>query len=89
MPQRRIDITLADKLAAIVDEAIATGDFTEPEQVVAEALALWHMDRKAYEDELARFRSEIDAALDEPGRDLTLDEVKAHFASGHRSDEAA
>jgi Arc/MetJ-type ribon-helix-helix transcriptional regulator len=89
MAARRIDITLEGKLANIIDAAIACGDFAEPREVVAEALALWQLDREPYVEELNRFRAEIDAALDEPGRDLTIEEVRAHFASRRQSDEAA
>ena len=88
MANREIEVVLDETLAASVDGAVGSGEFKSAQDVVIAALDMWRRDRAEYAEELARFRAEIDEAMNDPGPYLTMDEVRAHL-DRRRADEAA
>jgi antitoxin ParD1/3/4 len=75
---RRLD--LDDESAAIVDEALTSGEFDRPEQVVRQALRTW----RAAEDRLASLRSAIEeGATSGPG--VPAEDVFAELEMRYRA----
>lgn len=84
-----VTIELPAKLEATIRAAVEAGDSGSPEEVVSEALALWPLDREAYQAELEDFRTKLQAAESDPRSDMSMDEVRSYLAERRRSDEAA
>ncbi|HEY1751167.1 MAG TPA: type II toxin-antitoxin system ParD family antitoxin [Caulobacteraceae bacterium] len=75
---RKLD--LDDESAAIVAEALTSGEFDRPEQVVRQALRTW----RAAENRLASLRSAIDeGASSGPG--LPAEDVFAELETRYRA----
>lgn len=84
-----LTVTLPARLAAALKSAVDSGEFGSVDDAVSEAVALWYVDRRAYEDELEDFRGTLREAENDPSPDMTSDEVRAYLASRALSDEAA
>jgi Arc/MetJ-type ribon-helix-helix transcriptional regulator len=89
MSHRSVDLTLEGEFARIVTEAVESGSFGSPEDVVSEALTFWRSEKDAYDAELLSLRAEINAALDDPGPTYSIEEVRRHLALRRPKDEAA
>lgn len=84
-----LSISFPPTLESALREAVAAGEYASVEDAVAEAVALWNADRRAYHAELEDFRAKLAEAENDPGPDMTIDEVRAYFAVRDNSHEAA
>ena len=73
MPEvERLTITMPPELAAVVKQAVATGDYASTSEVVRAALRDWKLKRALQIEELAALKTDIDKGLS----DITAGRVK-------------
>jgi antitoxin ParD1/3/4 len=82
MPEiERLTITMPPELAAVVKQAVATGDYASTSEVVRSALRDWKLKRALQIEELAALKTDIDKGLADiaAGRvkDLDVDRIIA------------
>jgi len=64
MPEiERLTITMPPELAAVVKQAVATGDYASTSEVVRAALRDWKLKRALQIEELAALKTDIDKGL--------------------------
>ncbi len=64
MPQiERLTITMPPELAAVVRQAVETGDYASTSEVVRAALRDWKLKRTLQLEELAALKADIDKGL--------------------------
>jgi antitoxin ParD1/3/4 len=64
MPEiERLTITMPPELAAVVRQAVETGDYASTSEVVRAALRDWKLKRALQIEELAALKAEIDKGL--------------------------
>src|SRR5271166_5319799 len=64
MPEiERLTITMPPELAAVVKQAVETGDYASTSEVVRAALRDWKLKRTLQLEELAALRADIDKGL--------------------------
>ena len=64
MPEiERLTITMPAELAAVVKQAVATGDYASTSEVVRAALRDWKLKRALQIEELAALKTDIDKGL--------------------------
>jgi antitoxin ParD1/3/4 len=68
-----IQITLTQHQEQFVTEQLASGNFTNPEEVVTTAFTLLEKLQSEYQDWLTETRSQLEAAAAELDRDDSLD----------------
>jgi antitoxin ParD1/3/4 len=59
----RMTITMPADMAAVVKEAVETGDYASTSEVVREALREWKMKRAVQLQEIAALKADIDKGL--------------------------
>src|SRR6202167_2582745 len=59
----RMTITMPAEMAAVVKQAVATGDYASTSEVVRAALRDWKLKRALQIEELAALKSDIDKGL--------------------------
>lgn len=71
-------VTLKADLTALVEEAVASGEYGSGEAVVEEAVREWHERRQNHGYTLAELRRLVQEGLDSgPSRFRSMDEIKA------------
>src|ERR1700722_1243497 len=64
MPEvERLTITVPAELAAVVKQAVATGDYASTSEVIRAALRDWKLKRALQIEELASLKTDIDKGL--------------------------
>jgi antitoxin ParD1/3/4 len=58
--EKPISVTLSEDNASLVRDALETGDFASPEQVIAEAMALWKRQRDM---QIAKLREMVEEGI--------------------------
>ena len=79
MPEiERLTITMPPELAAVVKDAVETGDYASSSEVIRAALRDWKVKRALQIEELAALKSDIDKGL----ADVAAGRVKDFDAGG-------
>jgi antitoxin ParD1/3/4 len=77
---QKISVALTPELNAMVQEAVASGQYATSSEVVREALRGWGQYEKAKAQALAHMRGLIQEGIDSgPGREIDFDEFKAEL----------
>jgi antitoxin ParD1/3/4 len=77
---QKISVALTPELNAMVQEAVASGQYATSSEVVREALRGWGQYEKAKAQAYAHMRGLIQDGIDSgPGREIDFDEFKAEL----------
>jgi antitoxin ParD1/3/4 len=75
---RKVEAEVGGDIAAAVAEAVASGDYGSPDEVVRAALRAWRDRREARAAEIARLRALWEEGLASgPGEGLSVEDIKA------------
>lgn len=75
---RKVEAEVGGDIAAAVAEAVASGDYGSPDEVVRAALRDWRDRREARAAEIARLRALWEEGLASgPGEEVSIEEIKA------------
>jgi antitoxin ParD1/3/4 len=88
----KISITLTPELAALVNEAVETGDYASTSEVIREALRDWRIKQLARQQQIQTIRQLWDEGIQSgPGRFANADELIAEaerrYAAEHAGEE--
>jgi len=72
----KMSITLTPELAALVNEAVATGEYASTSEVIREALRDWHMKQMVRQQQVQEIRRLWDEGIQSsPGRFRDINEL--------------
>lgn len=83
-------ITLSPELAAVVDDAVAAGEYASASEVVRDALRQWKDRRDLFGYTLEELRALVQEGIDSgPGKFTSMDEIKAEARRRWEANSAA
>lgn len=83
-------ITLSPELAAVVDDAVAAGEYASASEVVRDALRQWKDRRDLFGYTLEELRVLVQEGIDSgPGKFTSMDEIKAEARRRWKANSAA
>jgi antitoxin ParD1/3/4 len=81
---QKVSIALTPEMNALVQEAVASGQYASASEVVRDALRFWQNREKVREEALAYTRALIQEGIDSgPGREIDFEELKAEMHAEH------
>jgi antitoxin ParD1/3/4 len=85
----KMSITLTQELAAMVNEAVATGDYASTSEVIREALRDWRIKQLARQQQIQDIRHLWEEGIQSgPGHFHDLEELIQEAEQRHQSDQA-
>lgn len=76
----KISITMTPHLRQAVRESIEAGEYASANEVMRDALRLWHRQRLEDAERLTEIRARVRRSLDDPRQDLTATDADRQLA---------
>lgn len=71
----KISITLTPEMARSIREDVEKGRYASTSEAIRDALRLWQQKKEEHEARLESIRQRVEASLDDPRPDVSLEEV--------------
>jgi antitoxin ParD1/3/4 len=77
----KISITLTPEMNRMIKQRVEKGDFGSTSELIREALRVWQKREEEHQESLKAIRARLQASIDDPSPSMSVDEVRASFAS--------
>lgn len=72
---KKFDVTLPDDVVAVVEDAVASGQFASSDDMLIDAVQAWQRAQEERAETLASIKARIQQSLDDPRPSVPIDEA--------------
>jgi antitoxin ParD1/3/4 len=77
----KISITLTPEMNRMIKQRVEKGDFGSTSELIREALRVWQKREDEHHESLKAIRARLQASMDDPRPSMSVEDVRADFAS--------
>lgn len=75
----KISVTLTPEMLRVIEASVEAGEFASVSEALRDAVRAWQREREERAERLEAIRARIRRSLEDPGPDMTADEVHAEM----------